>query len=215
MALVALVHATPTPMAPAARAIATEMPGARLWNLLDDTLIGDAEQAGGLTPVLRARMRTLIGYATGHGADAVLLTCSMYGPVADEVASAVPVLPSDRALFDEVARSAAGRVLVLGPAEAGTRDTADRLRAHLGPGPVVHGTAVAGVRDALAHNDVPLAARLVVAAAREHDADVVVLGQFSLDPVADAVAAELAVPVLSPPRLAARAVRAALAGVTT
>ncbi|MFD4638164.1 AroM family protein [Lentzea sp. NPDC058436] len=212
MALVALVHATPAPMAPAADAFATAMPDARLWNVLDDTLITDAEQAGSLTPELRDRMRTLIGYAVDSGADAVLLTCSIYGPVTAELDHPVPVLPPDRALFEEVARLAPARVLVLGPAEAGARDTADRLRAHLGAGAVVEGVAVAGVRDALAAGDVAHAAELVVSTVRAHDTDVVVLGQFSLAPVAEAVAAALDVPVLSAPQLAARAIRAALGG---
>ena len=42
----------------------------------------DADAAGGLTPALRDRMSTLIRYAVDGGADAVLLSCSMYGPVA-------------------------------------------------------------------------------------------------------------------------------------
>ncbi|MCG8927609.1 aspartate/glutamate racemase family protein [Lentzea sp. CC55] len=214
MTLIALVHATPAPIGPAAEAFADALPQARLWNLLDDTLIGDAEQAGGLTPALRTRMRTLIAYAVDHGADAVLLTCSMYGPVAEEAARnhPVPVLPSDLALFDEVARLEPATVLVLGPAEAGTRDTVDRLSAHLGPGTSVHGTAVAGVREALAENDVDLAARLLATSASAHLSDVVVLGQFSLAPAAEQVRALADVPVLSPPRLAAQAVGTALAG---
>ncbi|MGI5499857.1 hypothetical protein [Lentzea sp. CA-135723] len=210
MALIALVHATPAPMAPAAEAFAAAMPGARLWNLLDDTLITDAEQAGGLTPELRQRMRTLIGYAVGHGADAVLLTCSMYGPVAQESGYQVPVLPSDLALFDEVARLQPAKVLVLGPIEAGTQDTVTRLRTHLGPAVSVSGSTVAGARGALAAGEVEHAAELLARAARAHVADVVVLGQFSLAPATEQVRALLNVPVLSPPDLAAQAIHTAL-----
>ncbi|MFD4669938.1 hypothetical protein ACFWNN_09395 [Lentzea sp. NPDC058450] len=212
MTVVALVHATAAPMGPAAEAFAAVMPQARLWNLLDDTLIGEVEKAGGLTPALRDRMRALIGYAVENGADAVLLTCSMYGPVAAEVtAGPVPVLPPDRALFDEVVRLQPATVLVLGAAEAGTNDTAGRLRSHLGPEATVHGRTVAGVRDAVAAGDVEHAAHLLAAAARAQPADVVVLGQFSLAPVAERVRALAGVPVLSPPHLAARAVHTALA----
>ncbi|GHH40551.1 AroM family protein [Lentzea cavernae] len=209
MALVALVHATQAPMAPAADAFATAMPDARLWNVLDDTLTAAAERAGGLTPELKARMRTLIGYAVDSGADAVLLTCSMYGPIATEVDHPVPVLPPDLALFEEVARLSPSRVLVLAPAEAGARDTADRLRVHLGS-VEVEGCVVPGARDALAAGEIERAARLVTETARARDADVVVLGQFSLAPVADAVRANLDVPVLSAPHLAAQAIRTAL-----
>jgi Asp/Glu/Hydantoin racemase len=217
--LVALVHATPAAMAPAAAAFADSFPEARLWNLLDDTLINDAERAGGLTSALRARMRTLIGYAAGSGADAVLLSCSMYGPVADEAAPehTIPVLPSDGPLFAEVARLAPSRVHVLGPIEAGTLDTIARLRDHLSPETVVCGTAVVGARDALATGDVAEAVRLVTDAARAAahpadgpGADLILLGQFSLAPTLTALQASLDIPVLSPPHLAARAIRTAL-----
>ncbi|ROS32111.1 hypothetical protein EDD35_7854 [Amycolatopsis thermoflava] len=209
--LVALVHATPAAMAPAATAFDDEFGEARRWNLLDDTLISDAERAGGLTPALRSRMRALISYAVEGGADAVLLSCSMYGPVADEAAPGlpVPVLSSDGALFAEAARLAPERVVVLGPIEAGTRDTVARLRAHLDPRTTVDGHVVAGAREALAAGDIPRAAELVAETARAAgETDLVVLGQFSLAPVRDAVEAALGVPVLSPPHLAARALRA-------
>ena len=72
---VALVHATPAAMAPARSAFADRFPQARLWNLLDDRLISEAEATGGLTPALRHRMQTLIRHAVDGGADAVLLSC--------------------------------------------------------------------------------------------------------------------------------------------
>ncbi|OZM78849.1 aspartate/glutamate racemase family protein [Pseudonocardia sp. MH-G8] len=211
--LVALVHATPASMAPAAASFAEAFPQARLWNLLDDTLISDAERAGRVTEDLRVRMRALIGYAVDGGADAVQLTCSMYGPVAHEVADRhpVPVLASDGALFDEVARRAPRRALVLGPIEAGTRDTVSRLQGHVGARTVVHGAVVAGAREALAAGSVAEAARLVSAAARGAEAaDLVVLGQFSLAPTHDAAQADLDVALLSPAHLAAQALRSAI-----
>jgi hypothetical protein len=105
---VALIHATPASMAPAHGAFADRFPQARLWNILDDRLITEAEAAGGLTPPLRNRMRSLIRYAADGGADAVMLTCSLYGPVAIEEAatSPRPVLASDQALFDAVRTAA-------------------------------------------------------------------------------------------------------------
>ncbi|MBN6038251.1 hypothetical protein [Amycolatopsis sp. 195334CR] len=209
MTLVAVVHATAAAMAPATAAFADEFPEARVRHLLDDTLITDAERAGGLTPPLRARMRSLIGYALDSGADAVLLSCSMYGPVAEEFEAARPVLSSDAALFDEVVRRAPKRVHVLGPIEAGTRDTVDRLQATVGAATAVYGSVVTGARDALAAGDTGRAARLVAETAAR-DVDLVLLGQFSLAPARDAAQERLAVPLLSPPHLAANALRSAL-----
>ena len=143
---VALIHATPAAMAPARAAFADRFPQARVWNLLDDLLIVQVEEAGSLTPALRGRMERLIEHAVSGGADAVLLTCSMYGPVAHDVvgSSSVPVLASDDALFAAVAAHRPGRVTVLGPIQAGVDDTVARLRHHLGTGAAVDGVVVDG-----------------------------------------------------------------------
>lgn len=87
---VALIHATTAAIAPAAAAFADRFPEARLWNLLDDLLMTEADAAGGLTAPLRRRMRCLIAHAEDGGAAAILLTCSLYGPVAGEVTPARP-----------------------------------------------------------------------------------------------------------------------------
>ena len=213
---VALIHATPTAMAPARAAFADRFPQARVWNLLDDLLIGQAQEAGSVTAPLRRRMERLIDHAVSGGADAVLLTCSMYGPVAHYVgrSSSVPVLASDDALFDAVAGYRPRRVAVLGPVQAGVDDTVARLLAHLGHGATdVVGRVVDGAASAAAAGDLGQLEQLVTTVARsvEKSADVIVLGQFSLSPAAGAVAAAVAVPVLSPPHLAAEALSARLA----
>ena len=212
---VALIHATPAAMAPARTAFADRFPAARLWNLLDDLLIGEAEAAGGITPALHRRMERLIGHAVDGGADAVLLTCSMYGSVAHDLAPGrpVPVLASDDALFARVAEHGPATVAVLGPIAAGVDDTVARLVAHLGPSVDVAGTVVAGAAAAAAAGDLARLEELITAAGRtaEQTADVVVIGQFSLTPAARAVAAAVSVPVLSPPHLAADVLRDRLA----
>jgi Asp/Glu/hydantoin racemase len=212
---VALIHATPAAMAPARDAFADRFPQARVWNLLDDLLISQAQEAGEVTSPLRARMERLIEHAITGGADAVLLTCSMYGPVAHEVVASagVPVLASDDALFAAVAELRPRRVAVLGPIQAGVDDTVARLRAHLGDDRAeVTGVVVEGAARAASAGNLPELERLVTAVARavERSADVIVLGQFSLSPAAAAVAAAVSVPVLSPPHLAADALHSRL-----
>jgi hypothetical protein len=208
---VALIHATPAAMAPARSAFADRFPDAHLWNLLDDLLISEAEAAGGITPPLQRRMEQLIRHAVDGGADAVLLTCSMYGSVAHDLAPsvAVPVLASDDALFARVAEHRPATVAVLGPIPAGVSDTVARLREHLGPDVAVEGTVVEGAAAAAAAGDLPRLEQLMSNAARaaEQRADVVVIGQFSLTPAAPAAAAAASVPVLSPPHLAADVLR--------
>lgn len=216
---VALIHAAPSAMPPARAAFAERFPRARVWNLLDDLLITDAEAAGGLTPSLRQRMHTLIRHALDGGADAVLLSCSMYGPVAVEATTRHPrpVLASDQALFDAVAaqvdRRGARRIAVLGPIRAAVDDTVARLRERLDEereiAVTITGSVVDGVREAAASGDRAVLERLVVDEARraEQGADVIVLGQFSISPAQPAAQAAVTVPVLSPPHLAADVLR--------
>jgi predicted nucleotidyltransferase len=212
---VALIHATPMAMAPARAAFADRFPQARLWNLLDDLLISQAQEAGAVTSPLRARMERLIEHAISGGADAVLLTCSMYGPVAHDVvgSAGVPVLASDDALFAAVTELRPRRVAVLGPNRAGLDDTVARLRSHLGADKAeITAVVVEGAAGAASAGDLAELERLVTAVARavERDADVIVLGQFSLSPAARTAAEAVSVPVLSPPHLAADALHARL-----
>jgi aspartate/glutamate racemase len=218
---VALIHATPAAMGPGRAAFTDRFPQARVWNLLDDLLIAEAEAAGGLTSALRHRMRTLIRHADDGDADAVLLSCSMYGPVAADVArtSPIPVLASDEALFDAVAEHVTGgatRVAVLGPIRAVVDHTVARLHDRLTdlgtPDASITGTVVDGAREATGAGDHARLGRLVADEARRlgSDADVVVLCQFSISPALPAVQAAVTVPVLSPTHLAADVLRSRL-----
>nr|WP_042186536.1 hypothetical protein [Kibdelosporangium sp. MJ126-NF4]CEL17334.1 uncharacterized protein SCO0976 [Kibdelosporangium sp. MJ126-NF4]CTQ91438.1 uncharacterized protein SCO0976 [Kibdelosporangium sp. MJ126-NF4] len=175
---IALISATPSAIGPAVSALAEEFPGADPWNLLDDKLLPDAQQHGGVTPALADRMRRLIGYAA-NAADAVLLTCSMYGFITEE-SFPVPVLAPDTAAFEEA--RAYRRLLVVASLEPALHDTLARL-------------------------DHPNAAGVVSSPARMADAcgryvssvDAVLLAQYSLTPHAPV----LDIPVISGPRSAA------------
>jgi Asp/Glu/hydantoin racemase len=210
---VALVHATPAAMAPAVAAFAERFPEAGLWHLLDDRLVSDAERAGGLVPSLRRRMLSLIGHAVAGGADGVLLTCSMYGPVA-RLASQLwdrPVAGSDEAMYERVAAERPARVAVLGSLETAVTDSADRLRRVLADGGVAGaGTEVVGVlcpgaaTAASAGDGAALLASLRAAAEPlAGEVDLFLLGQYSLTPALDELQAALQIPVWSPPHVAA------------
>ena len=221
---VALIHATPAAMAPAVAAFEERFPSAGLWHLLDDRLVSDAERAGGLVPPLRRRMLSLIGHAVAGGADGVLLTCSMYGPVARLAAQLWdrPVAGSDEAMYERVAAERPARVAVLGSLETAVADSADRLRQVLagdgatGPpgtaGPGSHATEVVGVlcpgaaAAASAGDGAALLSSLRAAAGPlAGEVDLFLLGQYSLTPVLDELQAVLEVPVWSPPHVAADA----------
>ena len=211
-----MVHATPAAIAPAVTAFADCFPEAELWHLLDDRLVSDAEQAGGLVPPLRRRMLSLIGHAVSGGADGVLLTCSMYGPVA-RLATQLwdrPVAGSDEAMYQRVVAERPGRVAVLGSLETAVADSTERLRQALAEAGAAARTEVLGVlcpgaaAAARAGDDEALLASL--ASAAEPLAGQVVLlllGQYSLTGVHAALEAALGLPVWSPPYVAAELLR--------
>ena len=210
---VAMVHATTAAIAPAVAAFTERFPEAGLWHLLDDRLVSDAEGAGGLVPPLRRRMLSLIGHAVAGGADGVLLTCSMYGPVARLATQLwdLPVAGSDEAMYARVAAERPARVAVLGSLETAVADSRERLRRALADGARGDGaTEVVGVlcpgaaAAATVGDGAALLASLRSAAeplARE--VDLFLLGQYSLTPARAGLEAALEVPVWSPPHVAA------------
>jgi Asp/Glu/hydantoin racemase len=204
---VAMVHATPAAMAPAVAAFGERFPEAGLWHLLDDRLVSDAEEAGGLVPPLRRRMLSLIGHAVSGGADGVLLTCSMYGPVARLAAQLWdrPVAGSDEAVYQRVAAERPTRVAVLGSLETAVADSAERLRQVAGPGTEVRGVLCPGAaRAAMAGDGEALLASLRSAAEPlVGEVDVFLLGQYSLTTAHAELQAGLGVPVWSPAHVAA------------
>src|SRR5882757_3168200 len=110
--LIALISATPRAIPAACAALIETLPGCRIWNLLDDRLLADAQVAGGVTPTLEARMERLIDHALREGADGVLLTCSQYGYVGRRMTVSVPVLAPDDAAFNEIREKGVSRILV-------------------------------------------------------------------------------------------------------
>ncbi|ALG12517.1 hypothetical protein [Kibdelosporangium phytohabitans] len=178
---IALISATTAAIGPAVAGLAEEFPQADPWNLLDDKLLPDAESSGGVTPQLADRVRRLIAHAA-DSADAVLLTCSMYGFIAEE-SSVIPVLAPDAAAFEQA--RARRSLLVVASLESALHDTLSRLDHPNATGVV---SSPADIADAC----------------RAHTVDAVLLAQYSLTPYAP----KLDIPVISGPRSAAAKLKA-------
>ncbi|MFF0156891.1 aspartate/glutamate racemase family protein [Streptomyces sp. NPDC005263] len=220
---VAVINATPASVEPAGTALAEGYPEASVWNLLDDRLMSDAEASGGLTPALSDRMLSLIAYAVRGGADAVLLSCSLYGPVLEQARQlhGLPMLSSDEELFAEVARRRFGSVLLLGALAPAVQDSVNRLERVLsevadGKRTEVIGRTASGAAGAAARQNLDALETSLTEAATPYlgDVDAVVLGMFSLAPARAGVEKALGLPVLSAPLLAARALREQVTAVT-
>ncbi|MFD9903190.1 hypothetical protein [Streptomyces sp. NPDC059063] len=195
---IALISATPAAIGPAVAGLTAAFPEAEPWNLLDDALLTDADARGGLTPELADRMRRLIAYAVEGGAEGVLLTCSLYGPVAEGFEAGVPVLAPDAAAFAAALAGGHRRVLVVAAFTAALDDSLARFRA---AARAAHSPTEA-VGQVIAPGDRP----------EPGDADAVLPAQYSLAPYADAWSADLGLPVYAGPYAAARVLRGAVHG---
>src|SRR3981081_1806097 len=103
---ITLIHALKHSIAPIEASFARLWPSARLMNLLDDSLSADLARDGGLTDAMTERFLRLGRYAAGTGSDAILFTCSAFGPCIEAVARAhapMPVLKPNEAMIEQAA----------------------------------------------------------------------------------------------------------------
>jgi Asp/Glu/hydantoin racemase len=103
MPRIALIHATRLSIDPIAAAFGRHWPEAQLMNILDDSLSRDRERDGELTHAMIDRFIDLATYAKGTGADAILFTCSAFGPAIEAAGRAVeiPTLKPNEAMFQQ------------------------------------------------------------------------------------------------------------------
>src|ERR1700710_2013359 len=103
---IALVHALKHSIAPIEASFAQAWPDARLMNLLDDSLSADLARDGRLTDAMTARFLSLGRYAAATCSDAILFTCSAFGPCIEAVArerAPMPVLKPNEAMIEQAA----------------------------------------------------------------------------------------------------------------
>lgn len=210
--LVALISAVPAAIPPIQAALKTFLPDARTWNIIDDRLLEDATREGGVAvPYIAARMDRLIEHARVGGADAILVTCSMYASVAHRAHanSPIPIMGADDALFDAVAVGGFERVLVVSSGTQPLADSLQRLRQHAGPPLLFEGVVPEGSFEAALAGDTETLAKAIVAAVRNASEvpDVIVLTQYSLAPAAESVLTATGLPTLTGPELAVKALR--------
>lgn len=214
---VALISATSAAIGPATDGLRIAFPEAETWNLVDDRLMTDATSAGGVTSRLSDRMRALIAHAVNGGADAVLLTCSMYGELAQETVAPIPVHAPDQASFATAASGEYRRVLIVASFQAALDDAVERFTRHVNLiGRRINVTGIVAA-DALAATNSGDQQRLSTVlgdacAPAVGTVDAVLLAQYSLAPAQAVLQERLGRPVISGPTSAATALRSALTG---
>jgi len=208
---ITLIHALKHSIVPVEAAFAKLWPEARLMNLLDDSLSADLARDGRLTEAMTERFLNLGRYAAGTGADAVLFTCSAFGPCIEAVARAhapMPVLKPNEAMIEQVAAKG-GRIGLLSTFPP----TLASMPAEFPPSIELVPKLAEGALAALDRGDRAEHDRLVTEASKDlRDCDLIALAQYSLAPTADMVAAATGRPVLTTPDSSVQKLKGLLAG---
>jgi Asp/Glu/hydantoin racemase len=197
-ARIALIHALKHSIAPIEAAFANAWPQARLMNLLDDSLSADLARAGELDAAMTGRFLALGDYAAATGADAILFTCSAFGPCIEMVArtqAPMPVLKPNEAMIEQ-AVTMGRRIGLLSTFPPTLVSMPPEFPASVEVVPKLAEGALAALdRGDRAEHD-----RLIVQAARElRDCDVVALAQFSIASTAPLVSEATGRPVVTTP----------------
>jgi hypothetical protein len=207
---IALIHALAHSVAPINDRFAQDWPQAQRMNLLDDSLSADLARSGRLDAAMTQRFITLADYAVGTGAQALLFTCSAFGPCIDAVAArhpGLPVLKPNEAMIDDAVALAAGAQIGL---VASFPMTLQSMPPEF-PADAQPLTALAdGALAALDAGDAASHDRLCADAAERlasQGCRVIALAQFSLARAAPAVAARTGLPVCTTPDSAVRRLR--------
>ena len=211
MPRVALIHALALSVAPITEAFERLWPACRRMNLLDDSLSADLAAAGALDDAMTARFLALGDYAFATGADAILFTCSAFGPCIDAVARrhpSRPVLKPNEAMIAEAAAAGPriGLVATFAP-------TLASMPAEFPPSITLVPALAEGALAALDRGDGATHDRLAAeaAAAVADRCDAIALAQFSLARAAPAGARATGKPVLTTPDSAVALLRRLLA----
>jgi aspartate/glutamate racemase len=214
---VVLLHGTPVAVEPIQRAFATRWPEAEIVNLLDDSLSVDRAKDHDLTPRVFERFVELGGYAHRIGAEAILVTCSAFGPAIERMARElpVPVLKPNEAMFREaIGRGRRiGMLATFAPSVLTMTQEFEQFVGEAGAKATLETIVVEGAMDALRKGDAATHNTLIAARARElAHCDAIMLAHFSTSRALADVTAAVGTPVLTAPDAAVDRIRSAIGG---
>jgi Asp/Glu/hydantoin racemase len=203
---IALIHALRHSPPPIEAAFKELWPEVQLMNLLDDSLSADLVRDGHLTASMTQRFLTLARYAKSTGADAILFTCSAFGPCIDacvEDLAPMPVLKPNEAMIED-AVATGQRIGLLATFPGTLRSMPQEFPAGVSVLPMLAEGALAALDrgDTEQHDG-----RVARAAIGMHDCDVIALAQFSVARAAPRVMLATGKPVLTTPHSAVKKLR--------
>ncbi|MEP1442766.1 MAG: aspartate/glutamate racemase family protein [Hyphomicrobiales bacterium] len=204
---IGLIHATPLAIEPIRHAFDSQWPEVELINLLEDSLSLDLAREGNLTPRITQRIVDLAKYIQTTGADALLYTCSAFGPAIEEACKVFdgPVLKPNEAMFSAAIQQG-GRAALLhtfepsaAPMAIEFEEMAEAVSSAASLTPVFVPDALKQLKagNCEKHN------QLIGEAARTcSDYDTILLAQFSMSKARSAAEQMTDVPILTSPNAA-------------
>jgi hypothetical protein len=205
---ITLIHALRPSIPPIEEAFARLWPEAELRNIVDDSLSRDLARAGRLDEAMVQRFLVLGRYAASTGTDAILFSCSAFGPAIDAVAkdlAPLPVRKPNQAMIEQAVRLG-GRIAIV----SSFQPTLDSMPAEFPAGTQLVPVFVEGAMVALAAGDGATHDRLVVEACKGVACDVIALTQFSIARAAASIQAATGNRVLTTPDAAVNELKAAI-----
>lgn len=203
---IGLVHALYGSIVPIERAFRASWPEATLASLYDQSLYLEFDRAGRTTAYIERRIETLLRLSVEAGSGAILFTGSLFGAPVRAVAAdlPVPVLTAYEAMIEDAFATAARPRLGL---VATVQGTIDMMRADIESHARDNATTVEvdcrlaeGAMEALQAGDQARHDALVAdTASALAGADAILLGQFSMAPVAERLGQAGIGPVLTSP----------------
>ena len=201
---IVLLHATPVAIEPIQTAFVQHWAEPELVNLLDDALTIDRARETSLSPQLIERMVAFGRYALSIGADAILVTCSAFGPAIDIMIKEfpVPVLKPNEAMFRAALAIGprVGMVATFAPAVKTMSDEFDEYAATSEHSAMLTTIVVEEAMKSLrAGNTEDHNTRIAECIERFPEVDAIMLAHFSTSRAHAVAQARTLVPVLSAP----------------
>lgn len=205
----ALIHTSATLVPVFAELCARYLPGVKVFNIVDDSLIKNTIASGMLTPDTSRRVVNYADSAQDAGADMILYTCSSIGPAVEIAASLsrIPVFRVDQPMADQAVATGTriGIVATLSTTLDPTTDLVRRRAINAGKQVELKPVLCEGAFEALMSGDAATHDEKVAAALRSLalETDVIVLAQASMARVVDKLSeAERKVHILASPPIA-------------
>ncbi len=210
-----LCHAAAVAMPPIVDSFRANWPQARLANLLEESWMPDLADDGRLTDTMIERFVMIGHYCVKAGANAILFTCSAFGPAIEEVRRQlkIPVLKPNEAMYDELTKNncSASLLATFQPSiPSMVTEIHDTAKAN-GTQVKLNTQLVEGALAALQGNNPSEHNRLIAAMAAKQQCDVIAFAQFSMAPALKLAAAQVKTPILTTPDSAVAKLKTMLA----